>query len=430
MATFKICVFEHQKRQDDKYPVSIRVGWNRSYSYIKTEFYVTDKQINKKTFELKDVFILNELSQRIVKYEELKARKLGQKINLYTAKELAEWLKQESQPGTDNSINFIAFSRAYIEKLKIQGRKSTSATLQRTVNSIVDFANGRDTISINEITAKFLEKYELYLRSPRAMVRKNQNGKDVTINRDGLSDVSVIDYMTDIRTLFNAAMSEYNDEDRDHIRVMHYPFRKYKIQRAPATERRNLSVEDIRKIKNIQDSDLTLTRTKLARDVFMLSFYLCGMNMADLYDVSELRDGRISYCRQKTKNRRLDKAFISIRVEPEAAELIDKYKDKSGSKVFDFYTRYSDSHIFSSNINKGLKDLARLCSINSGLSTYYARHSWATIARNKCGVSKDDIDLALNHIDRDQKMADVYIEKDWSVIDLANKKVIDLVNSL
>lgn len=430
MATFKICVFEHQKRQDVKYPVSIRVGWNRSYSYIKTEFYVTEKQINKKTFELKDVFIINELSQRIVKYEELKAKKLGQKINLYTAKELAEWLKQESQPGTDNSINFIAFSRAYIEKLKIQGRKSTSATLQRTINSIVDFANGRDTISINEITAKFLERYELYLRSPRAMVRKNQNGKDVTINRDGLSDVSVIDYMTDIRTLFNAAMSEYNDEDRDHIRIMHYPFRKYKIQRAPATERRNLSVEDIRKIKNIQESDLTLSRTKLARDVFMLSFYLCGMNMADLYDVSELRDGRLSYCRQKTKNRRLDKAFISIKVEPEAAELIDKYKDKSGVKVFDFHTRYSDSHIFSSNINKGLKDLARLCSISSGLSTYYARHSWATIARNKCGVSKDDIDLALNHIDRDQKMADVYIAKDWSVIDVANKKVIDLVNSL
>ena len=61
------------------------------------------------------------------------------------------------------------------------------------------------------------------------------------------------------------------------------------------------------------------------------------------------------------------------------------------------------------------------------ISTYYARHSWATIARNNCGVSKDDVHLALNHIDNDLKVTDLYIEKDWSMIDNANRKVIDFI---
>ena len=152
------------------------------------------------------------------------------------------------------------------------------------------------------------------------------------------------------------------------------------------------------------------------------------MNFADMYEADKYENGRLSYERKKTKGRRQDRAFISIKVEPEAAEIIEKYRDKTGQRVFDFYHRYSTSHIFSSNVNKGLKKVAEACKIDEPLSTYYARHSWATIARNKCGVSKDDVDLALNHVDQGVKMADIYIEKDWSLIDIANRAVIDHLN--
>jgi integrase len=60
------------------------------------------------------------------------------------------------------------------------------------------------------------------------------------------------------------------------------------------------------------------------------------------------------------------------------------------------------------------------------MSPYWFRHTWATIARNKCGVSKDDIDMCLNHIGNNP-MADVYIDYDWSIIDRANRKVLDYV---
>lgn len=431
MATFKITVFKHQKRRDGKYPVSIRVGWKRKYSFIDTEYYVTDKQINKKTFEVKDNFILSDLNDRIVKYEDLKSQKLGQRIEMYTAKELAKWFSEQGKPGSDTSIDFIEFSMRKIEDLISRGKQTTAANLRRTINSLIDFCNGRERIAITEITYKFLQQYESFLRKERTMKRRNQLGNLVTTTKKGLSDVSVIDYMTDIRLLFNDAMDEYNDEDRADMRILHYPFRKYKISRPPEPVKRNISIEQIRSIRDITDQDLVLPRTIFARDIFLLSFCLCGMNLADLYEANCLSSSmRIEYNRKKTKGRRVDRAFISIKVEPEIATIVEKYRDPSGARVFDFYMRYSDFRNFTSNVNKGLKKVAEICKIDHPLSSYYARHSWATIARNKCGISKDDVDLSLNHIDQGLKMADVYIAKDWSVIDVANKKVIDLVNSL
>lgn len=426
MATFKICVFEHQKRSTDgKYPVSIRVCWKRKYAYIKTEYYVTEKQLEKKTYKLKDTYIINDLNLRILSYEDIKAKKLGRRIELYSVKELAEYFVKESKQGTDSSINFIQFSREHIEKLRKQGRVSTSNAMRRTVNMLVDFANGRETIAVTEITTKFLHKFEDYLRGERTIKRKNQFGKLVKVKHEGISDISIIDYMTDIRTLFNAAMNEFNDEDKNEIRIAHYPFRRYKMIPKPENKKRNVSVDQIKLIRDVDPEKLIFERAIFARDIFMLSFYLVGINLIDLYEIDTYQEGRLSYERTKTKGRRSDRAFISIRVEPEAEIMIRKYADPSGERVFDFYKRYSTSHVFSSNVNKGLKYVAQATEIKEALSSYYARHSWATIARNDCDVSKDDIDLALNHVDQKMKVTDMYIRKDWSRIDSANRKVID-----
>ncbi|MDR0830079.1 MAG: hypothetical protein LBN95_08225, partial [Prevotellaceae bacterium] len=95
--------------------------------------------------------------------------------------------------------------------------------------------------------------------------------------------------------------------------------------------------------------------------------------------------------------------------------------------VFDFYRRYSTSKNFVSAIDKGLKEVAKACKIERELSSYYARHSWATIARNNCHISKSDVDECLNHVDGNNKMADIYIEKVWTMLDNANRKVLDYI---
>ncbi len=427
MATFKIAVIKHQQRRDGFYPVSIRVTWQRKSAYIKTEFYVGAKQITK-SFELKDAFILRELNNRIAHYEELKKTKLGIKIYEYEAKDLADFFVKHTTQQDSERIDFIAFAQNFLVKLREKGKKGNANSITTTLNAFIDFVKS-ETFDIKELTSKTLNSFEEYLRSPRMITRPNQFGKMITIKKPGVGDTSIKDYMTNMRTLFNAARNFYNDPEKDEIKITHYPFATYKVGRAPLTQKRALSIEDIKKIRDANIKILTDKRTsreQLSRDVFMLSFYLVGMNSIDLYELPKLSDNRIEYNRAKTKGRRQDAAFISIAIPDEALPLIEKYKDKTGGRVFCFYNMYSDSHIFGSNIAKGLKQVAQTLDIEP-FTFYAARHSFATIARNDCECSMDDISICLNHVDTSHTTTDIYIKKDWSIIDRVQKKVLDIV---
>ncbi len=430
MATFKICVYRHQKRKTDKkYPVSIRVYWKGKYAYIDTEYYASIEQIwaneKKGVFELKDPHIINELTRRIKTCESAKVERLGVKIYQYTAKELADYFEKLIKGDSGEKLKFIAFGRKYQKRLEEEGRSFDR--IKTSLNALEDFAKG--DIYINELTAKFLERFEKYLLSDRIIQRKNQFGKVVISHRDPVSQTTLSDYMTDIRTVFNEARRMYNDEDRGDIVIKHYPFKKYKVPEAPISKKRNIPAEDILSVVYTTDEALASEQAIVARDVFTLSFLLVGMNLKDIYEITpdSYTDGRLNYERSKTKRRRKDNAFISVKVEEEAKALIEKYRDKSGKRLFDFYTRFSTVRIFRSSVNDGLKKVAKVCNIDEPLSSYYARHSWATIARNKCRIAKSDVDECLNHVDAANRMADVYIEKDWSFIDEANRKVIDFV---
>ena len=430
MATFKICVFRHQLRKDGKYPVSIRVYWQRKSAYIDTEHYVIIQQINnnqkKGVFELKDTSIIRELTNRIALFEKAKTEKLGRNIYSYTASELAAYFS-ELIKGKQDRINFIEFGRN-VCKQREKNNKSFSR-INTALNSLQDFAPTKK-VYIHEITSKYLQEFERFLRSERTIVRKNQFGKTVTTKRKPLSDTGIVGYMTDIRTIFNAAIQEFNDDEKADIKIPHYPFKKYKMPILSETKKRNISGEDILKILNVDTKKFgTKTRPILARDTFVLSFFLVGINFKDLYELqaAEYKNGRFTYKRSKTRGRRKDQAVISIKVEPEILPLIKKYKDPTGRRVFKFYKKYSSSHVFVSAMDKGLKDVATACDINEKLSSYYARHSWATIARNKCKIPKSDVVECLNHVDPNSRMTDIYIEKDWTFIDEANRKVIDFV---
>jgi integrase len=429
MATFKISVFKHQEREDGKFPVSIRVYWRRRYGYVGTEYYVTIHQIaqnrRKGTFELKDSSIIAELMRRIELFEKEKLR-LGLKIHSYSAPELARHFENiVERKGDDDSIDFIKFGQDYVEKETKAGRNVSR--IFTTLNALRDFAG--DKLPVQDLTSKRLRSFEDFLRAERIIMRRDQFGREAKTKRKPLSNASIAGYMTDIRTIFNLMTDEYNDDEKGAIKIYHYPFKKYKLPEVPLPEKRNLPAETILKIMQVKDEELKLQRAIQARDVFALSFLLIGINMIDLYylEAKEYHDGRITYNRTKTENRRRDSALISVRVEPEALPLIEKYRDPENGRLFRFYRQYSGHKNFLSNTNRGLKVLASTCGLDIELSTYYARHSWATIARNKCRISKSDIDECLNHVDPTTKMADVYIGKDWRLIDESNRKVIDCV---
>jgi len=435
MATFKISVFRHQVREDGKYPVSIRVYWKRQYGYIKTEYYVTIHQINqnkkKGAFELKDNLIISELSDRIKLLEDAKVKRLGIKIHNYTAKQLARFFEQylKESGGDTDRIDFIDFARNYIKEKK-EDKKDVSR-IYISVNSLEDYVKDCkwSALYIDQLTSGFLSGFEKFLRKERTIIRNNQFGKPVTTIHKPVSDTTVANYMTDVRTLFNAALNMYNDDEKGITKIHHYPFKKYHLPKLLPTKKRNLPSDEILKIIESRDEMFSSQRDILAKDVFILSFSLAGMNCIDLYnlELQEYKNGRFTYNRTKTEGRRSDSALISIKVEPEILQYIQKYKDNTGKKVFDFHNRYANSHGFVSAVDKGLKNVVKILNIDVPLSSYYARHSWATIARNKCKISKSDVDECLNHVVPENKMADIYVEKDWSFVDDSNRKVLNYV---
>jgi integrase len=412
MATFKICVFGHQQRIDGKFPVSIRVTWKRKQVYISTEYYVSLKQLKiikhnigdeiKNEYELKDNFIIKELLNRISIYEDLKVKKLGSRIDSMSAKELADYFVIQTSKKQDENIDLVSFTNELISKTK---NKGTSDMFFYTLGHLKKFTKS-EKIPFSFITLKFLKDFEGHLYNEGV--------------RQGIHN-----YMRTFRTILYAARDTYNDEETGDIQILN-PFKKYEMPLLRTPEKRALLIEQIKTIRDIDN--LTKPREIISRDLFMLSFYLVGMNTADFYNLEYQEGERLSYYRTKTTNRRQDGAYISIKIEPEALPLIEKYKDPDKKRMFNFYNRYADFKALNKAINQGLKDVGKNDKIKiPDLTFYHARHSWATIGRNDCMISKDDIHESLNHSDRDMKITDGYIKKDWSVIDRANRAILDKI---
>ena len=167
-------------------------------------------------------------------------------------------------------------------------------------------------------------------------------------------------------------------------------------------------------------------RYNLAKDCFILSFCLMGINSADLYNATKMDSNTITYYRTKTKDRRLDNAKMMVDIPSIVLPLIEKYKDKTGKRLFNFYQYYADEKGFNKAINYGLKEIGALLNVED-LEYYAARHSWATIALNKVGIDKYIVHAALNHIDDSMKVTDIYIERDFVNENKANARVVKYV---
>ena len=142
---------------------------------------------------------------------------------------------------------------------------------------------------------------------------------------------------------------------------------------------------------------------------------LIGINVVDLCNLEEMVSGRVNYIRAKTHRP------YSIKVEPEALALIEKY---SGEKhLLNYLDCCVNYRHFYNNLCKGLKAVKEKLGLHE-LTTYWARHSWATIAAS-LDIPKDTIAAALGH--GGNTVTDIYIEYDMSKVDEANRKVLDWV---
>lgn len=414
MATFKTIIRTQQKRQDGTYNLKIRVTHNRVSRFISTQWYVTKDDLTR-TLKLKNQNFIDAAESLIREYRDI-CNQAGRLLGDMTADDVVEMLKKGNVASKAFDLDIVAYTRKYVDKLLMSGHRGTALSYQAATNSLVRFA-GKESVSIFELTPKFLTEWIKWIgeQPPRKGCKKGGRAQS--------------QYIASIRAMYNRARLEFNDEEAGNVRIPFYPFAKIEIPKVPISRKRALSIEQIRALSALPDRPTYqpgVNRFNFARDVFMLSFYLVGMNAVDLYSVTEFDGERLTYQRTKTKNRRADRAEISIRVEPEAMRLLEKYRDPSGERVFNFYRFYSSADTFCTSLNWGLKRVGAAAGIED-LEFYAARHSWATIAVNDAHIDKYTVHEALNHVDPTMRVTDIYIRKTWENVDRANRKVIDLV---
>ena len=352
-------------------------------------------------------------------YQEI-CTKLQLDTQNYTLDDIIAHLKGERRKSQE--IDFIQFSREWIAHTTIKGAENYTTAL----NAFVAFL-GKEELNISQLNKGLLEKFTSYINAKREAKVKEliKQGKRVPSNR------AVSLYLGSIRHLFNEAKMRYNDYDRNIIIISNSPFENFKIPKQEATRKRAIAASLIKKIYNLpyqytSKGTEIQGRYNLAKDCFILSFCLIGMNSADLYYCSEMEENIITYYRTKTASRRNDKAKMRVEVPTIIMHLLDKYKDTTGQRLFNFYHSYSTADSFNKAINYGLKEIGKLLKIDD-LEYYAARHSWATLAVNKVGIDKYTVHAALNHIDEAMKVTDIYIERDFKIENEANKKVVEYV---
>lgn len=419
MLTIKAEIKRDEQKVDGNYNVKLRFTLNRKVKRLSISLFVKSSELTRSGNFKKSTAIYKEIDKLVNAYQQ-KCDAMQIDLNGYTLEQVFKRLKYEEQK--DKTIDFIRFSRQWIETTKIKGVKNYKTAL----NSLVSFI-GRVTLSISEITVSFLRRYAEYLNKQReARVRRMQKaGKRIPSNR------MLSLYLGSLRHLYKEAQKKYNDFEDGLMLIPTSPFDNFTIPKQEATRKRALDHNIIKQIfslpyKNAARGRKATCRYDLAKDCFILSFCLMGMNSADLFNATELKGNTITYYRTKTKGRRMDKAQMKVNIPDMALPLIEKYRDKTGKRLFNFYQYYADERGFNRSINIGLKEIGAQLGVDD-LEYYAARHSWATIALNKVGIDKYTVHASLNHIDESMKVTDIYIERDFVMENKANARVMEFV---
>lgn len=400
MATLKAVV--RTPRADGFYPVYIRVTHHRDSAFIKTDKMLTRKELTKNN-EIKDPFVLNYCTERIMEYNE----RLNHKdIEHWTAKEVAEFLKSGNQ-----DISFSDYARKHINKMIDRGQQRNARNYELALNHFERFC-GTTNVQFSHMTSQTINRWVESLAT-------THRAKEM--------------YPICLRQVFKAAILEYNDYDNGIIRIATNPWLKVEIPSADRAEKRAITPEACRAFFShpIPESKLKAPLTEFGRDIAMMVLCLAGINTVDLFNMkkTDYHNGIIHYKRAKTMKFRADEAYMEMRVPAIIQPLFDKYLDKTDDEhLFNFYQRMSTSDSFSANANSGIKQLCKAMGIpkEEWYSVYTFRHTWGTVARNDCRASFDEVAFAMNHASG-HRVTRGYLKLDYSPAWELNDKVIDFI---
>lgn len=400
--TYKFLLNQRRKSINNEYSIVLRVyttGRYKEYSIgeqINVNFWSDElqmvlpsfsghEQINSKIIstrnKLKKILLLAELNESSIDLEEVysQLRPTSNNVN-----------KTVSQ-------SIIKYGRAQVELLNKSGNVGNAMVYNNSINKLREYA-GTDNLSFTAFTYQKVVDFNTYMLS------------------SGIKVNTVSLYLRTIRAIYNRAIKE------GIVSANNYPFRGFKIKQEK-TISRSLTIKEMQSIVGL---DLQVGSPIWHwRNYFLLSFCLIGINFADLLKLERqnIIDGRLVFRRSKTGK------IYSIAINPRASELINYYSSKSNyllpvlQKVDSPVKSKNDTKQAVKTCNQYLKKIATECKISKRISTYYARYTFANIAR-QLGYSKDIIAEALGH-EYGNRVTGIYLDNyDNQVIDVMVSEVV------
>lgn len=402
MATVSFFLDKRGKTKD--FPLKMMITHGRGkYALISTNIRLTEDQWDgKAVVSHKNAGTLNDYlgAKKTHANGIITKLELAGILDDYSASDLKKIIENNGVKPAEEDDKTGNFLHSFMLCMDTKNKASTRLSYETTINSMTKYDPLLDTRSFEDIDLRYLESYDRWMSDQGI----RQNSRNV--------------YYRNIRTVFNRAID-------DEITTA-YPFRKFKMKKQ-ATKKRSLTIDELRALRDYPVEDWQ----KKYVDLFFLMFYMIGINAADLLPAKrrQVRNGRLEYERAKTYKQ------YSVKIEPEAQEIINRYKGKD--HLLKFCDEHTDYKYILQRMSKVLKTIGPYEVKGRGgkhhhnplfpeLSQYWCRHTWATIAA-ELDIPKETIAAALGH-DMGNTTTAIYINFNQKKVDDANRRVIDFLN--
>lgn len=346
MVTIKLALLKGKRAKDGTYKIRIAIGHKSETHYITTRFSVNSPSQfsggvvvgtpDAHAVNVKLRHLLNDYEQRLERVSD---------PDQYNAKELRGLLKDMRSNGTSSAETFTGVTEQYVKELRQDGRDSYADMLTFNLKRFKQYTGG--DMFLSQFSTQTVTDYERWMR------------------RQGMSQTTISMHLSMCRTIINRAI---------RAQLVRYDVHPFTYWKRPADEEReiDISVEDMRKIR---DYAPTLKKHIVARDIFLLSYYLGGINMVDLLAVDFRNIKVLEYVRHKSRNTKQSDKRISFTVQPEAKAIIDRYRTRNGRLDFGYKFSYKN---FVCYVNNSLKEIADTLQLDIGkrICYYTARKSF------------------------------------------------------
>ena len=383
-----VAVFLDTRRikKDLTYPVKLRITYNRVPKYYNIGVDVTEENFDliensSKLKTLKDLDLKRKLNTLKVKFGSIEARvtDLIKEMDEFSFELFEESFFKKATPL--KRVELFDFFQKLIDSLMKEDRIGTASNYRCAMTSLKKF---NPKLTFKDVNPQCLKSFEKWMLD----------------NGNSISTVGI--YLRPLRMVFNAAIAD-NIISREI-----YPFglRKYKIPSSKNTKKALTSAE-LKLLFNYKP--LEGTWYEKAKDFFLFSYLCNGMNMKDILHLKkgDIDNGYIRFTRAKTVNtNRANSSKISIYITDAVRVIIQKWQASGNNQddyLFPFIQnlaspikRQADTQQFIKMVNKYLKEIVAQLGINKQVTTYYARHSFATVLK-RSGVSTEVISESLGH---------------------------------